>query len=589
MWRRSWRPVRWCLRAQNNYVIESSGGYITGVTALTQNGPGTVTLATSNNYSGVTTINGGALQLGDGNANNGTVGGNIADNATLVLANPTSQTLTNGISGPGTLVVAGTGGMILTGDNTYTGGTTISSNVMLQVASSSALGVPESSILALIETNGSLDFNLGAALTETNAITGAGSVVQADAYALTLAATNTFSGGLTINQGAIYAGNNQALGTGPITIDNQSSGNYSQLFLKNGVNVSNAITIVNASSYYQGILMVDAGTYGYGGANGSGGGGDTNGATFSGPITLAPGSLGHGGQFCGPINGTNWLCINGPVTNSGGSVIIRNGRVQFSGGGDYAILSVASQITALGADNGVSSNADLLLAASGAATFDLNGHSQSLTGLSDGGANAELVTNSAAPLSTFTLNLSANSTFSGVLAGNLALVENGSANLYLAGNNAYTGNTTVNGGTLELANPTVAPNSTVTVANGAVLQLDFAVTNQVAGLVLNGVSQPPGVYTPATSSPYLAGNGSLLVVSPIAMNPTNLTATVSGNSVIVNWPADHTGWVLQSQTNALSSGLGTNWVDLPNSAAVNSVTNGIDPSNPTVFFRLRAP
>jgi len=73
----------------------------------------------------------------------------------------------------------------------------------------------------------------------------------------------------------------------------------------------------------------------------------------------------------------------------------------------------------------------------------------------------------------------------------------------------------------------------------------------------------------------------------IATNPTNLLATVSGNSLILNWPVDHTGWTLQVQTNPLSAGLGTNWIDVPGSAFVNAVTNTISPTNSSVFYRLK--
>jgi alpha-galactosidase len=65
---------------------------------------------------------------------------------------------------------------------------------------------------------------------------------------------------------------------------------------------------------------------------------------------------------------------------------------------------------------------------------------------------------------------------------------------------------------LALSQPTLATNSTVTVASGAVLRLDFAGTNTVSGLVLNGISQSSGVYNSTTVAPYLTGTGTLLVV-----------------------------------------------------------------------------
>ena len=142
---------------------------------------------------------------------------------------------------------------------------------------------------------------------------------------------------------------------------------------------------------------------------------------------------------------------------------------------------------------------------------------------------------------------------------------------------------------MELTTASLATTSTVSVANGAALQLDFAGTNQVAALVLGGTNQSAGVYSSVNASPYLTGSGSLVVVPTIATNPTNITANVISGNLVVTWPADHIGWILQSQTNSLNVGLGTNWVDVPGSASVNAVTNPVVLSNPSVFYRLRKP
>jgi autotransporter-associated beta strand protein len=81
-------------------------------------------------------------------------------------------------------------------------------------------------------------------------------------------------------------------------------------------------------------------------------------------------------------------------------------------------------------------------------------------------------------------------------------------------------------------------------------------------------------------------NGVLSVVATVNPNPTNITASISGNVLTLSWPADHTGWYLQVQTNSLSQGLGTNWTDVPNSSTVNSVNINMNPANGTVFYRM---
>ena len=85
----------------------------------------------------------------------------------------------------------------------------------------------------------------------------------------------------------------------------------------------------------------------------------------------------------------------------------------------------------------------------------------------------------------------------------------------------------------------------------------------------------------------LAIDGTIAVVNPVATNPTNITFTVSGNTLTLTWPADHTGWTLQAQTNNLGAGLGTNWVNVPGSTSVNTYNTTVDPNQPTVFYRLK--
>jgi hypothetical protein len=84
-------------------------------------------------------------------------------------------------------------------------------------------------------------------------------------------------------------------------------------------------------------------------------------------------------------------------------------------------------------------------------------------------------------------------------------------------------------------------------------------------------------------------NGQLSVVQTVATNPTNILFSVSGGNLNLSWPADHLGWSLQVQTNSLAQGLGANWVTVPNSSAVNSTNFAINPTNGTVFYRLKYP
>jgi hypothetical protein len=72
----------------------------------------------------------------------------------------------------------------------------------------------------------------------------------------------------------------------------------------------------------------------------------------------------------------------------------------------------------------------------------------------------------------------------------------------------------------------------------------------------------------------------------MATNPTNITAQVSANALTLSWPSDHTGWRLQVQTNAMTQGLGTNWVDVSGATVTNQMIIPINPASGGVFYRM---
>jgi len=68
-----------------------------------------------------------------------------------------------------------------------------------------------------------------------------------------------------------------------------------------------------------------------------------------------------------------------------------------------------------------------------------------------------------------------------------------------------------------------------------------------------------------------------------------MSATNASGQLKIFWPTDHTGWQLQSQTNNLTGGLGTNWVNISSSTQTNQMAVPLSATNGAVFFRLVRP
>ncbi len=136
----------------------AGGGKITGSVALNKQGGGTLILdeGGGNDFSGGVNINGGTLQIG----NNDTAGtipatGNVVNNSALVFNRLDSITVGNVISGTGSLTQNGSGMLMLSGANTFTGPVTVSQGT-LQIGNSSALGTTNGT--TTIASGATLDF-----------------------------------------------------------------------------------------------------------------------------------------------------------------------------------------------------------------------------------------------------------------------------------------------------------------------------------------------------------------------------------------------------------------------------------------------
>lgn len=159
-----------------------------GTLSLEKRGTGTLTLGGANTYTGGTTIADGIL-LVTGSLGDGDYAGDIANSATLAFDSATHQTLAGVLSGPGALTKSGVGTLTLSGQNNYTGPTTIHAGAFRVNGS---LGATTVTIAA------------GATLTGAGTI-GGPATIAGDAHLApgNSPGTLTFTNGLDLQDGAI--------------------------------------------------------------------------------------------------------------------------------------------------------------------------------------------------------------------------------------------------------------------------------------------------------------------------------------------------------------------------------------------------
>jgi autotransporter-associated beta strand protein len=192
--------------ATNDYTLGGTGS-LTGLTTLVKTGTGKLTIINPNSYTGTTTINGGILEVGNGGTT-GTLGsGAVINDAQLVINRSDAVTLANVISGTGALTKSGTNTLILTGNNTYSGATSIPAGT-LQIGNAGTSGTLGS---GSITNSGAIVFNRTNNFTVSGLISGIGTVTQSGTGTTTLTAANDYSGLTSISAGklAFSGGNNR--------------------------------------------------------------------------------------------------------------------------------------------------------------------------------------------------------------------------------------------------------------------------------------------------------------------------------------------------------------------------------------------
>lgn len=353
-----------------NAAAGTFAGVIQGTGGLTISG-GTEILSGNNTYTGGTTIaSGGTLQLGSGSAA-GSVLGDVVDNGTLVFDRNDSSEFSGTISGSGKLQLIGTGTTILTGTNTYTGGTTIDVGT-LQIGKGGTSG----SITGDITDNGTLAFSRSDGTTYTGVISGTGKLSLVSGTTV-LTGVNTYTGATTISSGTTLAltgsgsiaTSSVVAANGTLDVSAASSPSIVSLSGTGAVTLgSQTLTLSKATTSFSGVI---SGTGGLALTSGSQTLAGTN--TYTGQTAINGGTLTVSGSIASSsgvvVNSGGTLAGTGTVSaitvNSGGTVsagssgstgtLTANGNVSFASGSTYNVA--------------VSSTAASKLAVSGTATL----------------------------------------------------------------------------------------------------------------------------------------------------------------------------------------------------------------------------
>ncbi|HAB4817971.1 TPA_asm: fibronectin-binding autotransporter adhesin ShdA [Salmonella enterica subsp. enterica serovar Mbandaka] len=331
---------------------------LSGAGSLVKTGTGELTLSGDNSYSGTTTITGGTLTA-DHADSLGT--GTIANSGVLQVG---EGELENTLSGSGSLVKTGTGELTLSGDNTYSGGTTITGGT-LTADHADSLGSGD------IDNNGVLQVGEGEL---KNTLSGTGSLVKIGTGELTLSGDNTYSGGTTIDDGVLIADNADSLGTG--TIANNGVLQVGEGELKNTLSGTGSLVKIgtgeltlNGDNDYSGGTTIDDGVLIADNADSLGTGAVAN----NGVLQVGEGELKNTLSGTGSLVkiGTGELTLSGDNTYSGGTTI------------DDGVL-IAANVNALSGGD-VDNSGTLMLDANGAFELaNVTTHSGATTALAAG-------------------------------------------------------------------------------------------------------------------------------------------------------------------------------------------------------------
>jgi len=507
-------------------------GRIAGSGQVVIEGPGAITLTnTSNLYAGGTVVKGGSTlvidddgELGDTSGGltlgDATTSGTLKLGAAVIVSSSRAVTLgagggtidlndsdiriLQGITGAGGLTLTnsggGTGGAILTGTNTYGGGTTIGSHVLLEIGDNGTTG----SITGNVLDNGQLSFNRSdTGVVFAGNISGSGQVSILHG-GMVFTGTNTYSGNTNINTsltlgdgttaGTITGNVVLGVGSSTLTFDEPTDVTYAGNIVNVGrviIDGPGIITLTGTSNYTGGTTVA------------SGGLSISSDANIGG--TLHPLELDDGTTLYTTATGTfthdltvagdpTFSVASGTTTTWSGQITdgASAGDVEVDGGGTLALTNTSNSYSGGTVVKGgstllIDNDGELGATTGGLTLGDATTSGTLLLGDDFDLASTRVITLGAGG-GTIDTDIYDTVVTQGI-GGSGGLTKAGTGTLNLLGTNTYTGGTTIDDGTLLLGDPGDTASIIGAVVNNGEFVLFNADTSAMTSITNNGLTE----------------------------------------------------------------------------------------------------
>ena len=523
-------------------------------------GGGTLTLSGANDYASGTSIQEGIVVADNNNSfgladntndidmangtriiiNDGiTIGNqiNLTGTCTIEVGMSATGTLSNNIQSTGKLVKAGAGTLVLSDDNTFTGGFDFDAG---SITASGPLGTGdftfdggtrldlstlEYSTPVIFTQSGTIGVASGQTAHFSESMTFTSAMTKDGDGTLRLDADGDGAGGVILSAGTIYLGDNSvALGTGALSMASGTT-----LSINASGIVANNISLTGSCT----IEAVDSG-------------GDQE---LSGVLS-GTGSLIKTGTEQLILSGTNTyegattvsegtLSVTGSIAQTSGVAVSSGAVLDFTQGSDIVFSPVISgdgSLTKAGAGvltlSGTNTySGGTTLSAGTISISDDAGLGSGSIAMSDGTTlvfgSGISASNNATIAGTSTLNVaSGTGTLSGIISSTGALTKTGAGTLALSGTNTYTGATTVSEGTLSVVG-SIESSSGIAVASGAILNFAPAAASSVESKVISGDGS---VTKTGANSQTLSGTNTYTGTTTVSAGTLVVTGTIASGA-----------------------------------------------------------